>query len=89
MADQRKAPVCHLQWNDIHSTCQRQRDLLPARALKVCENAVADSPILQRYLHIKHNETYVKVTHFSEFRPWRKFLSVTCEHMLVFCDRCN
>ena len=29
------------------------------------------------HLHIKHNETYVKVTSFSEFNPWWKSLSIT------------
>ena len=64
-------------------------DLPPACALKVCDEAVADSPVLQCYLDTKHNQTYVKVTQFLEFRPWWKFLSVTGEHVFVFCDKCN
>ena len=55
MVDQRKVPIRHLQWNDIHNTHQHQRHLLPARALKVCDAAVAESPVLQCYLHVKHN----------------------------------
>ena len=72
MADQRKAPVHNLQWNDIQYTCQLQRDLLPTHVLNVCYEAVVHSPVVQRYLHVKHNETYVKVTRFLEFRPWTK-----------------
>ena len=83
MADQRKAPVCYLQWNDIHYTHQLQRHLPPTQALNVCDAAVADSPVLQHYLHIKHNGTYVNVMQFSEFRPWQKFLSVTVSMCLL------
>ena len=65
MVDQRKAPIGHLLWNDAH---QLQRDLLPTWALTVCAATGADKPILQCYLHVKHNESHVKVTQFSEFR---------------------
>ena len=67
---------------------QLQKDLLPTLALKVYDEAVADSPVLLQYLHVKHKKTYVKVMQFSEFKPWRKFLS-TGEHVFVLCDRCN
>ena len=89
MADQRKAPIHHFQWTNILYTHQLQRDLPPAPALKVCDAVVVESPNLQCYLHIKHNETYVKFIQFSEFRPWQKFLSVTGEHGFAVCDRCN
>ena len=49
MVDQRTIPVHHLQHSSILNDCQLQRDLPPNRALKVCDVAVVDSPILQCY----------------------------------------
>ena len=49
-----------------------------------CDAAVADSPILQCYLHSNHNETYVKVKIFSEFTQWQKSPSITVA-VLVMC----
>ena len=87
MADQRTAPIHHLQ--RMLNERQLQRDLPPTHALKVCDEAVVDSPDLQHYLNIKHNQAYLKVTQFSEFRPWRKLLSITAEHVFAICDRHN
>ena len=53
MVDQRKDPKCHLQWNDVHTTLQLQRDFPPTLALKVCDAAVLVSPVSQCYLYIK------------------------------------
>ena len=50
MAVQRKAPMCHLQWNNIHNTLQLQRDLLPTHALKVFDRELVVSTVLQCYL---------------------------------------
>ena len=92
MADERKAPVRHLQWNDIHyiaihtSTSKR---FAPSSPFVVCDMAVADSSILQCYLHAKNNKSYLKLMTFSEFRPWREFLSITGEYVFPVCDRCN
>ena len=86
MVDQRKPHVCHLQWNDIHNTCQRQRDLPPTRAVMQQWETVS---ILQCYFHVKHNQTYIQIMQFLEFKPWQKCPSVTGEHVFVLCDRCN
>ena len=89
IADQRKGPKRHVQWNSTHYTRQLQRDFLPARALNVCDAAVVVRPILYCYLHVIYNETYVIVTQFLKFRPWRIFLSVTGEQVFAICDSCN
>ena len=45
---------------------------------------------MERYLHIKHNETYVKVTQFSEFDPWWKsLLSLLSMSLLSVIDAIN
>ena len=83
------ALVRHLQCSSMINEYQLQRDLPPTHALKVCDEAMVDIPLLQCYLHAKNNKRYVKLTKFSEFRPWWKFLSVTGEHVFAVCDRCN
>ena len=55
MADERTIPVRNLQCSSMLNEHQLQRDLLLACIVKVCDAAVTDSPILQRYLDIKHN----------------------------------
>ena len=71
MADQGKAPVHHLQWNEIHSTHKLQRDLPPARAFYLYDITVADRRVLQRYLDVKHNR-----------KQWE---SMTLGHGEIFC----
>ena len=66
MEDKKQTPVCLLQWNNIHNTYQLHLS---------CEEAVADIPILQCYLDVKHNETCVNL-------KW-KFLSITAEQVFV------
>ena len=85
MADQRKAPVRHLQWNDIHSTRQLQR-FAACASLFHYDITVADSPVLQRYLDIKHNR---KQWELRTLGHGGNFLSVTGEHVFALCDRCN
>ena len=45
--------------------------------------------MLECYLHVKHKETYMKVTTFLEFAPQHKILSVSVEHEFAIGDKCN
>ena len=89
LANQRAAAVYNLQCSSVLNERQLQRDLLAACSLKVCDEEVADRPILQCSLQAKNNKSYAKLMTFSEFTQRQTCLSITGEHLFAVCDRCN
>ena len=68
-----------MERHTIHTSTSKR--FTAARALKVCHKAVVDSHILQHYLHVKHNETYVRLRDSRNLSHGGKF----CLSVLNMC----
>ena len=65
----------------------RSKQSAALSSFEICDKVVMTTIFWERYLHIKYNETYMKVAQLLEFNPWLKSPFITGDHMFSICDK--
>ena len=75
-----------LQRTYTHFGMSTSKIFAASSSFQVCDVAVADSTLLATLFAC---QTQLNLCKSYDFTPWRKFLSIPSEQLLVFCDRYN